>query len=390
MRRSWLKNFCRILFTGVAGPCGVFIASEFALHAVSITPFANIDVTGEANPLFASALRIRDPVYTHTLAANFDGYDTYGGATYPVFTNSLGFRDFSARRVALAADRHRIIFVGSSFLEGIGIPYEQSFIGRFALAFPNIDVLNAAVTGYGPSAYYEKLRYFIDAGFKFDEAIVYIDPANVQDEAVSYSYNERGTLRWNGSGCNLKPTPWWQRASYIAAFISRKIWERKRANYLDHASLDDLMRPGEIYGRDFARASWTYDPAAPCYGTMGVEGGIAKEKWQMDRLYELLLKHGVDLSVGVYPWPQQLLYDCQESRQVRIWRNWCVGKCKHFFNSFPVLFSYKERHPDSLQRLFIWGDSHCTKLCYQIMAADLIEQYRHPQPTSGASTDFSP
>lgn len=130
--------------------------------------------------------------------------------------------------------------------------------------------------------------------------------------------------------------------------------------------------------RDFARASWTYDPAGPCYGTMGIEGGIAKEKRQMDRLYDLLSSHGIALSVGVYPWPQQLLYDRQDSRQVQIWRDWCLGKCEHFFNSFPTLFRYKERDPDFLKHLFIWGDSHCTTLCYQIMADDLIGQYRHP------------
>lgn len=381
MQSDRLGNLGRIIFISIAVLFGFFIVSELALHAVSsgTNPlFANIDITGEANPLFASALRIRDPVYTHTLVANFDGYDTYGGATYQVFTDSLGFRDFSTHHVALAADRHRVVFIGSSFLEGIGVPYEQSLVGRFALAFPNIDVLNAAVTGYGPSADYEKLRYFIDDGLKFDEAVVYIDPANVQDEAVGYSYDKHGVLRWSGSGCNLKPTPWWRRVSYIAAFISRKIWERERANYLDHASLDDLTRPGEIYGRDFARASWTYDPAAPCYGTIGIEGGIAKEKRQMDRLYDLLSRHGIALSVGVYPWPQQLLYDRQDSRLVQIWRDWCLGKCKHFFNSFPALFGYKERDPDFLKHLFMSADSHCTALCYRIMADDLIGQYRRP------------
>jgi len=376
-----LGKLGRIILIGIATLFGLFIATELALHAVSSGSdpfFANTSLTGDANPLFASPLRIRDPVYTHTLVANFDGYDTYGGATYRVFTDSLGFRDSSTRHVALAADRRRAIFIGNTYLEGLGVPYEQSVVGRFALAFPNVDVLNAAVTSYAPSVYYEKLRYFIDAGLKFDEAIVYIDIAEVQNEAVSYSYDEHGILRWAGSGCILKPTPWRERWSYVAGFVYRRNWELKRASYLEHASVGDLTRPGEIYGRDFGRASWTYDPAAPCYGTMGIEGGIAKEKWQMDRLYELLSKHGIALSVGVYPWPQQLLYDHQDSRQVQIWRDWCVGKCKHFLNSFPAFFSYKEQHPDFLRHLFIWGDSHCTALGYQVLANDLIAQYRQP------------
>lgn len=47
----------------------------------------------------------------------------------------------------------------------------------------------------------------------------------------------------------------------------------------------------------------------PCYGTMGVEGGIAKAIAQMDKLHALLSEKHIGLSVSVYPWPQQLLYD---------------------------------------------------------------------------------
>ena len=56
---------------------------------------------------------------------------------------------------------------------------------------------------------------------------------------------------------------------------------------------------------------------------MGVEGGIAKAIAQMDKLHALLSEKHIGLSVSVYPWPQQLLYDKEESRQVTIWREWC-------------------------------------------------------------------
>ena len=66
--------------------------------------------------------RIPHPVYHHTLEANIDGYDAaFGPIRYSVSSNSLGFKDRAPREVVLAAGHKRIIFIGDSFTEGIGI-----------------------------------------------------------------------------------------------------------------------------------------------------------------------------------------------------------------------------------------------------------------------------
>jgi hypothetical protein len=64
---------------------------------------------------------------------------------------------------------------------------------------------------------------------------------------------------------------------------------------------------------------------------MGVQGGIAKAIAQMDKLHALLSEKHIGC---VYPWPQQLLYNKEESRQVTIWREWCDKRCKRFLNHF--------------------------------------------------------
>jgi hypothetical protein len=246
-------------------------------------------------------------------------------------------------------------------------------------------VLNAAVESYSPSTYYEKLKYFLGLGLRFDEAIVYIDISDVQDETMYY-YDEHGVLQlagvhgaqqlagniWSGG----KKKAWWESAFYVADFL-HQVWRYKKVTWLtEHGSLQDFMQPGYAYSRDFKRASWTYDADASDYGSMGIEGSIEKEKQQMDRLYDALSRQGIALSVGVYPWPQQLLYDVENSRQAQIWRDWCVGKCKQFFDHFPTLFHYKESDPDFVKDLFIWGDVHLNARGHQILADDLIAKYR--------------
>jgi hypothetical protein len=60
------------------------------------------------------------------------------------------------RRSAVALRPQASAVHGHSFTEALGVAYEESFVGRFAAAFPQLDVLNGGVSGYAPSVYYAK------------------------------------------------------------------------------------------------------------------------------------------------------------------------------------------------------------------------------------------
>jgi len=371
----------RILLINLGLLICLIVIAEIGLHLVY----------KGGNPFLAQArneLRVRDAHYTHGLKPNFDGFDAWGSNQVRIFTNSLGFRDAAVRDVPMATDRKRVVFIGDSFTESLGMPYEQSFVGLFAQAFPALDVLNAGVSSYAPSVYYEKLKYFLDSGLKFDEAIVYIDISDIQDEAILYSYDPNGVLQMGlfqtgGEACSPVPRPplphpekrWWEKVSYIGEFLGQMRYSARLARTIEQASFEDLSKSRAVYSRDYARPSWTYSDDSSCYGALGIGGSIDKAKRQMDRLHELLASHGVALSVGVYPWPQQLLYDREESRQARLWREWCAGKCRKFFNHFPDFFRYKAQDPDFIRSLFFWGDFHFNARGNELLARELIRTY---------------
>src|SRR5579871_2521693 len=73
--------------------------------------------------------RIPNPVYDHGFSANFDGYDVWGEVRYRLITDSLGFKDGSVREVALQSNLRRVLLIGDSFTEGIGMEFDDSFAG---------------------------------------------------------------------------------------------------------------------------------------------------------------------------------------------------------------------------------------------------------------------
>jgi len=67
-----------------------------------------------------------------------------------------------------------------------------------------------------------------------------------------------------------------------------------------------------------------------------------------------------------------------DSWQVRIWRDWCEGKCKRFVSAFPAFFAVKDQCPRSqpgywyLSR-FIFGDFHYNAAGNALVADTVIK-----------------
>src|SRR5882757_6342726 len=134
--------------------------------------------------------RIANAVYNHGFAADFDGYDVWGELRYRLITNSFGLKDASVRNVSLKSTSRRVLLIGDSFAEGIGMSFEDSFAGMLYRAGQErrekIEFLDAAVASYSPSIYYKKIKYLLDSGLQFDEVVLFSDTSDVTDEATSY------------------------------------------------------------------------------------------------------------------------------------------------------------------------------------------------------------
>lgn len=293
----------------------------------------------------------------------------WGQERYALNVNSLGMRDKEVRQVPLTDPRPRILMLGDSFTESMG-PWDKSYVGRIAAKFPQYEILNGGVGGYSPSNYLNTARIALKNGLDFDEAIVFVDISDVQDEAGLVSdVDETGAVRLARHQYHYET--WY---SNLRKFVSKYlvltnyVWgfvERKLVGFgyyhLDHGF------NGNIF--DLERSGWPYRKVAEDkpfelgFAPLGVEGGLAKEKRKMDELYDELAKRNIPISVVVYPWPAQLIYDKVDSRHVQIWREWCQGKCKRFVTVFPEFFALKDQCPKSQPGCWylnnwVFGDIH--------------------------------
>src|SRR5262249_23989927 len=142
------------------------------------------------------ASRTEHPIFHHTLRPNFDGSAQWGSTVYRIRTNDLGFLDEAPRNVARIPTRRRLVFIGDSFTEGLGYPWEQTFVGLLSHSLDEAEILNAAVSSYSPTAYYLKIKWLLDAGYFFDHVVVLVDISDIQDEML-YTVSD-GALQYFG------------------------------------------------------------------------------------------------------------------------------------------------------------------------------------------------
>jgi hypothetical protein len=356
-----------VVNTGLVVYClALFLAFDFAYSTLT---------RGEEKQ---RPVRIANPAYDHGFAANFDGYDVWGELRYRLTTDSLGFEDASVRNVPLKSSARRILLIGDSFAEGIGMSFEDSFAGQLDRAgqqrSEKIEFLNAGVASYSPSIYYKKIKYLLESGLQFDEVVVFSDTSDVTDEATSYfCIDDNPKYRAYCSSVEGAAQPEAAPPKKTDFFIDRFVVTNRVRIYIKKSIQSFLGNRRRSINTDHARIGWTVPglDVTNDYKPLGVEGGIARSLQNMAALSDLLAARNIPLTIVVYPWAQQLAQGDRNSRQVSLWRDFCEDRCKAFINLFPVFFAATEADRDWYEHLFILGDDHFSAAGNRLMFREL-------------------
>ncbi len=388
---------------------------SFKILLISLLLFLGIDfLLGDklmalAKP--AEPFRTWHPIYHHTLKSNYDGIGHWGGWAYRVCTSPEGFKESCFRRQR-ATKSFDVAFIGDSFTEGLGLPYEQTFVGQVAEALPNLKIANLGVVSYSPAIYLVKLKELIARGYSFKHIVVFIDISDPYDEAHRYDLYNDSVVVDRGEPF---PLPWHSRMRRVA---TQKLpltgeaytqFRRLLSSAGNRNSVSAIMTPAvnpkpegqtavrvtapqintlergkteraidlnnSIYQRDYGIGEWTYNINSASYGPLGVQRVLANMEREMKEIHALAQAHGAKLSVGVYPWPGQLKYDVVDSLQVKIWRDFCETRCAHFYNAFPAFFKLVEQMGADavIHDYYFAGDVHFTQLGNAVLSKTILD-----------------
>jgi hypothetical protein len=308
------------------------------------------------------------PCFHHGFVQNKAAQTNWGDNEYMHYTNSFAFKDSAIFEAKQNLDKKQVVFIGDSFTEGIGEPYETTFFGYTRKNFEtnkNIELWNAGCSSYSPLIYYNKIKYYTEIeNLKIDYLWVFLDPSDIQDE-INYKEFE--------PKCNEKFIPKIRdpKVDQLVEFKQikediniLKIYKHHSLFYFltrqvyrsfvpaDQQKLTTKQEKQLVYNKN--RIKWIYDDEV--YEEWGKEG-VERAENHMQKLTDFCKEKNIKLTMVIYPWAEIIE---KNERHVKIWTDFTAKNNIPLINLFPV-FSQKLKETsleEVKKRYFIEGDVH--------------------------------
>lgn len=340
-----------LLSVFVADVVGTAVLQAAGIH----TPHARVE----------ASYRRMDPIYHHDLRANINSYDgRWGHLSHTVNTNSLGFKDAEVRDIEPIPTSKRVLLIGDSFTEGVGIPFQKTFAGLLSESWRerDVEVLNAACSTYSPIIYLRKIRYLVEQKhLRFDHLVVCLDMSDIVDEAKLYELDDNGNVvgRIRDAGAAWK--------KFIA---ERTILMNGIRTLIRNMKADKQRTTEQIVGHE--RSSWTVDENV--WNKYG-EKGLQLADQNLDALWKYVGDLGVSMTLVVYPWPGQIQRMERDCKQRTHWAAWSKARKIHFLDLFPA---FLDAGPADrvIDDYFIPGDVHWNAKGHELVARELLQRLR--------------
>ncbi len=338
-----------------------------------------------------SDFRTRDPWYHHGLKKNVTTQAAWGPIIYPFYTNNLGFRDLLVRDIPLKTDNKRILILGDSHSEGVGIDYQYTFAGRLQKMFENkgVDILNASAVSYSPKIHYLKGDLLLNhKNLEVDEVWVIIDISDLQNEiayrdfepiipgifskavsAVRLFFNNRSftihslaAIKENREYEIFRETlmGFEQKVSKIPTRNAIELYKE----FFRHFNDADLLRDPNFHGV----SDWIYDKSLRELADEGLDLGME----YISMLNSICRDKDIKLRLSVHPWQTQIIKGDTTDYYVERWREFCLNENIGFMNLYPLFINH-ENPVWVAKTCYIEGDNHWNELGHARVARYLSE-----------------
>jgi lysophospholipase L1-like esterase len=280
--------------------------------------------------------------------------------------NSLGMRDTSPRVAPLdEPGTDRLLFLGDSFTEGVGVSYEDTFVCQTERLLNSgnnnkpVRCLNGGVASYSPILELVTLRELLSAGLRVSGIVLALDISDPQDEllyrtALGTRYEHVLAGRPESFHSSL-----FIEAHLRSAFLRRIVSGRVATNLKERAA-SRLWR--DDYWSD--RNAWFDDPEL--LGRWGRKGIHLLER-ALEKIIETAAVRELTLLVVIYPWPAQLDQQrAKRSAYEEAVHELCRRRGVRLLDLYSVFAAER-----NWKQHFIVGDVHWTPSGHRLVAREV-------------------
>jgi hypothetical protein len=325
-----------------------------------------IDPYIKETEFYDKRIRVWDNTFHHTFKRNVNMKSVGVDKNNRFCTNNFGFKsncNFTKTK------KFKFGFLGDSFTEGIGLNYEDTFVGIFEKKSGS-EVANMGVSSYSPKLHLAKLNFFLNKGLTFDHVILFLDTSDYYDEA--FYHIDKNNLSVVHNKKELRRI--WLKKNF--PFTNYYFYVVKKIRKSPALKIKTLPKNSKILFDESVerKTSWLNEDIKNYKINSKTILEIHEEtKFNINQIYQILKKRDIKFSLAIYPWPQNLLNKKNNYYYRNEWKNFCKARCDHFFDYFED-FNYHINttgFEEVYRSYYIWNDIHFNKKG-NILIADKI------------------
>jgi len=343
--------------------------------------------------------RIFNQDYNYTFKKQVKFKSQYEGNIYTISTNDLGFRDNSI--FPLDRKKNYSIVIGDSFVEGVGLEYEDTIVGILNknLENENFKYLNAGVASYSSYIYLKKIKKIINENkdLKIKDIIVFLDKSDVSDDETylakpklfqnKYPKGKFIYQRKMDFYKDLRELSLWR--FYTKQFISGKIIKLITDKIEDFfSSIKKRFLVSKKLNKKFFEVNTLEIKAIKSINsTQRITNWYKDETWEkktkkniqfsidnLKNLKQFLSKKDINLTVVLYPWPFEI-----DNKQIRKkYLEFIIPLLNEINIKNIVIYEdfLKGNIYKNISKNYLYNDIHFNKNGNEIIANKLINHFK--------------
>ena len=340
--------------------------------------------------------RIFNKDYKYTFKPNVTYTSKYLNYFYEISTNDLGFRDRTNKNLDL--EKKYNIVIGDSFVEGVGLPYNDTLVGLLNELYPKkIYFLNAGVASYSTYIYLKKIESILNEypKLKIERVYLLLDKSDILDDLHYINHQGKFTdtkgvyknLRKQKFFNDLFNLNFWSflTSQTISGILIKKITDfletlagnlHKRfvlAKVLNKSffsvNKQEISSLKSINNRKFISNTFNDELWWNKEGVTSINFSIKN----LIKLKELLDDKKIELNIILYPWAFELIDDKFKNKYSSIIKPLLEKNNLKYYDVYQEFIDYRENIYETIGSTFLYEDIHYNKSGYKILADFIIK-----------------
>lgn len=321
-------------------------------------------------------------------------------------TNNYGFKSSCIDNII--SKNLDYVFLGDSQTEGIGLNYDDTFVGKLNNIFKNKIILNTGIVNQRPYDYIKKIEYLLRQKFVFSEVFLVVDLTDVHDEwlqresydfevekkfqpiqhrnkkSINYKKTKKKELNEVENKIikeDIKPQFFIQIKKIISnILIKSKSFAQHFPN--THYALHRLKHirypePYWIYTyNNSLNTLWSYDDQQ----FKDTIEHIDRMMKHLTIVGDILSQNNIKFNLILLPHPTSLFHGTLNNKTTKLFKNFCLKKCDKFINIYTPLFKDKNKLTFSeaktlVSKYYIEGDFHFNKQGHDLIFKEVLNSF---------------